>query len=293
MNNNTHTSATEEGVTSRQAREQQALMEALTKLLLPLARLGVGSGIMVQSVEEALRRAYLEAATQAHTTAAGAPSRLTSRLSATTGLTRREVARLQEDKAQPIERKPSPASEVFTRWVSDPALRDAQGQPKAIPRQGEQGGFDALAQSVTRDVHPRAILEELLRLELVRIDDSTGLIALHQMAFVPRTDRESMALFVGDNVGDHLQAATDNLLGDGRQHMEQAILADELSSESLQQVKQVIAQIWQEMLAKLADEFTRLIEQDRMAGRTQDMKMRVGLYSFHQPMPAAAPAAQT
>ncbi len=293
MTKTSQPAATENGIASRQAREQKALMEALTKLFLPMARLGVGSGIVVQSVEEALRRAYLEAATQAHATAAGAPSRLTSRLSATTGLTRREVARLQQDKAQPIEHKPSAASEVFTRWVSDPALRDAKGQPRALPRQSEQGGFDALAQSVTRDVHPRAILEELLRLGLVRIDDNSGAITLNQMAFVPRSDRESMTLFLGDNIGDHLQAATNNLLGDGRQHMEQAVLADELSRESVEQAKEVISHIWQEMLAKLAVEFNRLIKQDRIEGRTQDMKMRVGLYSFHQPMPAAAPTAQS
>jgi Family of unknown function (DUF6502) len=280
----------EEVNASRQTREQQALLEALTKLLLPLARLGVGSGIMVQSVEEALRRAYVYAAVQAHAGSTGASGRLTSRISATTGLTRREVTRLQQDSRLPVHHKPSAASEVFTRWVTDPKLRDIHGLPRALPRQDQQGGFDALAQSVTRDVHPRAILEELLRLELVRVDENNGLIALHQMAFVPRSDRERMAQYLGDNLGDHLQAAADNLLGDGRQHMEQAVMADELSHESVEQVKDVISHVWQEMLAKLTDEFTHLIEQDRIQGRKQDMRIRVGLYSFHQPMPDVAPA---
>ena len=45
-------------------------------------------------------------------------------------------------------------------------LPHARRAPRALPRVGPAPSFESLAQEVTRDVHPRALLEELLRLKL-------------------------------------------------------------------------------------------------------------------------------
>jgi Family of unknown function (DUF6502) len=270
--------------------EQLALLAALTKLFAPLAQLCVGSGLSIQTVEEALRRAYVSAGLAAHQSAAGkiTPAsqneRLTSRISASTGLTRREVNRLLQLRHDNPAHKPSAASEVFTKWVSEPSLRDEQGLPKGLAKQGQALSFESLAQSVTTDLHPRAILEELLRLNLVYMDEQDQQLKLRQQAFVPRGDKVSMAHFFGENLGDHMKAACENMLSDGRQHLEQAVFADELSDHSVEQVKALLTDIWKDMLARLSQEFTRLIEEDRQHQRVQDKRMRVGLYSLQQPM---------
>lgn len=263
--------------------EQHALLEALEHVLAPLAQLCIGKGVTIQLIEEQLRDAFVKAARQAHGDIHG--QRLTSRISMTTGLTRREVARLENRAARTQATRRSPAIELFTRWSSDPALRTGDQPPAALARQGEMPSFEALARSVTQDVHPRTLLEELCRLNLARLDDQSDTVHLMQDAFVPRGDCARMMAFLGDNVGDHLSAAAANVLGDGRQHLEQAIFADELSQESLATVRELMTQQWRSLLAQVVPRLDALIEGDRAAGRPQTQSLRIGLYTWSQPVP--------
>ena len=147
--------------------DADALVQALNALLAPLAQLAVAKGMPCTVVEELLRQAFVRAARDAHP---NLPShRAVSRIATATGLNRREVTRLTQAAAAPARRRPL-AAEVFARWASDPLYRDARGRPLKLPRQGEAPSFETLAQSVTRDVHPRSLLDELLRLGLAAVD---------------------------------------------------------------------------------------------------------------------------
>ncbi len=273
--------------------EQQALLDALDGVLQPLADLCLSKGLTIQAVEERLRLAMVQAAIQAHGHLPA--TRLTSRISASTGLTRREVARLQADTPQTPARpsRPSSATEVFTRWMADASLRAPDGQPMILPRLGPAPSFERLAQSVTQDVHPRSLLDELCRLGLAQWDTPTDQVRLLTDAFVPRGDWPRMTAFLADNVGDHLRSATANVLGTGKEHLEQAIFADELSAESLAAFKALMTTQWQHMLQSIPLKLEQLIAADKQAGRAQDQRVRVGLYTWAQPMagvPSAAAA---
>ena len=99
--------------------EQQALQEALAGLMSSVARLGVSRGLPYAAVEEMLRLAFVQAAAQAHP---GLPeNRKVSRISTTTGLNRREVTRLVQQRAKGgAPRARSLASEVFAHWRTQP-----------------------------------------------------------------------------------------------------------------------------------------------------------------------------
>jgi acid stress-induced BolA-like protein IbaG/YrbA len=90
--------------------------------------------------------------------------------------------------------------------------------------------------------------------------------------------------FLGDNVSDHFAAAVANVQGDGSKHFEQAIFADELSSESLAAVRSLVAAHWQQMLERLVPQLESMIAADAQAGRTADQRLRVGLYSYDEDM---------
>ena len=259
----------------------------------PLAKLCVAKGLPFQVVEEKLKESFIAAARQAHSGLP--PHRLHSRISTATGLNRREVARIdnkESGKGDPLrERKRAPAAEVFTRWRSDPGLQGKNKRPLSLPRQGPAPSFETLAQSVTRDVHPRTLLEELCRLKLAVLDPATDKVRLQQDAFVPHGDWSRMLAFLGDNVGDHLSAAVANVLGNGPPHLEQAIYADELSEESMAQVRAMMTLQWQNMLSTVAPKLEALIEADRVAGRKADQRLRLGLFTYTQAM-AAAPQAK-
>lgn len=258
--------------------DQATLQTALARVLRPLAELAIAHGLPYAVADELLRRAYVEAAREAQP---GLPAHgLVSRVSTATGLSRREVARLVQHAGTPTGPRRWPAGEVVTRWLSDPALKPARGQQRRLPRRGPAPSFEVLAQSVTRDVHPRSLLEELCRLGMARIDEATDTVELQCNALVPSDDFGRMVGFLGENVGDHFAAAVENSAGDGTRHHEQAVYADRLSSHSLQVMRTIVTEQWQAVFERLVPAFEALIAADRSAGRTRDQRMRVGLYTY-------------
>lgn len=257
-----------------------ALHAALARLLAPLARLVVARGVPFAAVDEMLRSAVVAEAHAAHP---GLPEhRRTSRITAATGLNRREVGRLLAQQAAAPSAAPprSPAAMVFAHWRASDAYRTRDGLPRVLPRTGPAPSFESLAQEVTRDVHPRALLEELLRLSLATHDAERDTVALSRQAFVPHGDADRMAQWMGANVGDHLAAAVANLIGHGPAHFEQAIAADGLSAESVADVRLHLQAHWQRLTDDLVPLLEHLIAQDAARGAPAPHRVRFGLYGF-------------
>jgi hypothetical protein len=163
-------------------------------------------------------------------------------------------------------------------------LHDKDGNPRPLKRQGRAPSFEALAQSVTQDVHPRTLLDELCRLGLATVDAESDTVRLVRDSFVPSQDGDRMLSFLGANVGDHLAAAVSNVLAQSPPHLEQAIFADELSEQSTRALRELVAARWKELLAGLVPNIQALIDADAKAGRRADRRVRVGLYSYQAPM---------
>jgi hypothetical protein len=262
--------------------EQQALLAAMGHLLKPFAKLGLAKGVPIQAIEELVRHAYVDAAKQA--CEGDNPERLTSRISTMTGLTRREVGRIQQTPMPELPATRSTATDILAYWTSQAGYVDQDNQPISIPRQGPAPSFEALAANVTKDVHARSLLAEMIRLNLVTHRKATDTVELLEDIFVPNDDWPRMVGFLGANVGDHLEAAVTNVLGDGHQHFEQALLADELSAESVVQAKALISTQWRHLITTLGPALQALMDADKAAQRPQDQAVRIGLYSLSQAM---------
>jgi hypothetical protein len=258
--------------------EPDALVQAVAALMRPLAQLAVSKGVPFAAIEAQLKRAFVDAGREAHPQLP--LNRAVSRIATATGLNRRDVTRLTQAAAPPPARR-HVASEVFARWTSDPAYRTQRGQPRVLPRQGDAPSFESLAQSVTRDVHPRSLLDELQRLGLAQHDTARDTVSLMREAFVPRGDAQRMYGFLGSNVGDHLAAAVANVLGDGSEHF----------AQSLEAMREIVATQWRAIVSTLVPQIQALIDQDRASGRARDSRLRIGLYTFTDRMDRAqAPA---
>lgn len=260
------------------------LADALSAVLRPLARLCVERGVSFAEVAEHLKRACVDAALAGEADAA----RRVSRISTATGINRREVTRLLAAEQRPaaVRHRPrSVAAEVFAHWTTAREFRDRRGAPRTLPRQGPGASFETLARSVTTDVHPRSILEQLVRVGLAEFDPVRDQVTLVRDAFVPRGDALRMFGFLGENVGDHLAGAVDNVLGDGQRHFEQAVFADGLSEASLQQARALITAQWRSLVQGLVPELERLIEDDSASGRAPDRRLRIGLYTYEAQTP--------
>jgi hypothetical protein len=266
--------------------DRAALARAVGLVLGPLARLAVERGLTFPALKEILKQELVRAAREALPTVG---ARDISRVATATGLTRREVNRVSLEQPPALADRPAPATQLFTRWLADRKLRDRRGKPKRLPRQGPAPSFEALAQTITRDVHPRSLLEQLIRLGLVAYDAKSDTVSLLEDAFVPRGDQARMLDFLGQNVGDHLAAGVANVLGDERRHFEQALFADELSDESIAAAKKLVNAQWRALTAALVPELEQLLRADRKMSRrsaahSAKRRLRIGLYSFDEQM---------
>lgn len=168
--------------------------------------------------------------------------------------------------------------QIVGRWMSDPLYREG-GRPRRLQRGTEPGSFDALVQGVSTDVGPRAVLEEMLRLQAVRMDGEH--IELDTAGMVPRGDFAAMAGTLGQNLGDHAATACANLL-DGRNLLEQAIYVDEIGSESAEVLHQTATRAWRPVLARVLRVAEKRIARDAVKEDASGRRARIrfGVY-FH------------
>jgi hypothetical protein len=261
-------------------RAAPGLDRALRRLLRPLVRLLLARGVQYPALAAVLKDVYFEVASAEY---AGGGEQTASQVSLSTGLHRKDVRRMRETARQrpAVSLETSLSSEIFTRWISDKRFLDARKRPRILPRLASVGGersFEALAASISKDVRARALLDELVRLELVTVDDGDN-VRLNHRAFVPKRGSGEAMYYVGENVHDHLATAVHNLLGGEPERLEQAIFGNELSPESVEELAGLVRQQWARTVREIVPRATELDARDAKAGRTT-MRMRFGIY-FH------------
>src|SRR5664279_2883557 len=100
------------------------LLQAVELIFRPLARRFLEQGLVYPTIDELLKAAYVRIAAAEFGLRGEPPS--DSRISVLSGIHRKDVRRLRSP--QPPAKRPSPAlpfaSEVVTRWISDPRYLD-------------------------------------------------------------------------------------------------------------------------------------------------------------------------
>lgn len=260
--------------------DPRALLVAAHAILAPLSRLLVAGGVPFDSVQQVLKTTMVEAARQAHADAP--PHELAARVSQATGLDAREVQRVSETPSVDAGPQRSLAAELFTRWRTSPAYADPHGRPRVLPRAGEAPSFESLARSVTSDRPPSSLLNELVRLGLAAYLPDRDVVVLVLGAYVPSADLSRMMQFLAHNVGDHLSAAVENVVGTAPRHVERAVFVAGLSQPSIETAEKWVSQCWERMLADLAPLLETLLARDEADGTMQPhaWRFRAGLYGF-------------
>ena len=276
---------------------QQRVLGTLRVLLRPVVRLSLAHGVKFQQLSELLKVVSLDVA-EAELRAEGRRMNA-SLLSVTTGLHRKDVNRLSQQRGVPeAAAEPSLESQVFTRWITDPAYLDDDARPRPLARAtaldaASASTFESLARGVTSDVHPRAILDSLLRLGMVAITPDDR-VELRTERFVPSRELERMLAFMRDSNHDHLAAAVANTLGRSPPFLEQSMFADGLTAESANRLQDQARGAWLRLIRQMVPSAERMVEIDREVlardDRPQAMRLRVGMYFYSEPRPGRPPA---
>ena len=96
----------------------------------------------------------------------------------------------------------------------------------------DQNQIENLVKKVSTEKHPRSILNELERLNIVKEED--GLVVLQQRSWMPDVEQFEVRKLLANNLEAHLAAGVHNLFQPEKEpYLEQAIFADELTDESI------------------------------------------------------------
>jgi hypothetical protein len=259
---------------------EKATLAAALAILEPLAGVLLSRQLRFAQAEELFKSAFVQASARASAAQGKVPT--VSTLSVATGIRRREVQRLLEQTPLDVPRKASAASQARLRWVTDPEYLDADGQPLRLPRLAAPGGasFAGLAAAVSKDTHPRALLDELVRVGAAKLDGDH--VLLTQKFFTLSKEHEELMEIAGHNVGDHLSAVLVNLLSDAPPFLERAIFADGLSRLSAQEGADLAKDVWVSVSAVLRKRLQSLVDRDEEEPDNR-WRMRIGLYSYIAP----------
>ncbi len=272
-----------------------ALLPALRRLLQPLIRLLIRSGITFPVLEDLLRTLYVEVAQQG--LPPNDPGRSDSRISLRTGVHRKEIRRLRLEPPAPAFETPAVvtrSSRIIAAWLGEAPWTDAAGAPLPLPRQGAGACFEALVASVTVDVRPRAVLDEFLSQGIVRIDAEER-VALNIAAFIPPPGQEAQIYYFARNLHDHIAAAAANITAEGAApFLERAVHYDRLPPDVAAAFEDEARARAQALLLELNALALDLLNRHETAGapataETRRVNLGVYVYTEDEP-PSAEPA---
>jgi Family of unknown function (DUF6502) len=262
----------------------QLVLDSVLRMLKPLARVLLASGVTYPAFAAALKRVFLEAA-QDELKSRDMPIS-DSALTLLSGVHRRDVRTLLRSppatahaSAKNERGALSLAAEVVARWRVDGRFASARGRTRTLGRGSDPESFDSLVASISSDVRPRAVLDELKRLGAAREDD-TG-VTLVAGSFAPRQGFEEMSWLFADNLHDHLAAAAANLQGQGN-FLEQAVYVDEITQASAAQLQEAAVLAWKQAFKSvMAKAQTRFDADAKDAAPDQrNHRARFGVYFF-------------
>ncbi|CAG0125014.1 hypothetical protein RHDC2_00856 [Rhodocyclaceae bacterium] len=258
-----------------------ALTTALRRLLRPLVRIMLAQGVTYPFLSELLKSVFVEVADKEFRL--GGRQQTDSRISLLSGVHRKDVKRLRNipdgDESAPA--AISLGAALVACWVGSPEYLDAQGKPMPLARLASVGGahsFEGLIASVSKDIRSRVVLDEWLRLGVVRIDDQ-DCVCLNSEAFVPEKGFDEKAYYFGANIHDHLAACAHNLMGNQPPLLERSVYYDQLNAVSVEELAKLSRDLGNQVLQKINRRALELQRQNENQPEA-NQRMNFGVYFY-------------
>ena len=267
-----------------------AVNAATLRLLEPLARFLLDARVGIGEFSALARLAYVKAAVRE--SSQGRPGRINvSRVAATTGLTRVEVAALLAEEQGAPRRKQRGrvrAERVLQGWWSDPQFQDRLGTPARLSRKGTRRSFTALVKQHSGDSHNAAsILDELLRSQAVRRHEDGTLEAISRTCVNVGWDEEGVEA-LGEELAEHFETLLYNLKNPSHPRFSRRIVYSELDPYAARVLIPEIAEQAEIFLEGAQDALNRPKHpSQKRHSRSDALRFAVALQFFQ------APAAQS
>jgi hypothetical protein len=268
---------------------KKPLLAACRHLLHPLVRILLRHGVSYGEFSDSVRGAYIDIA-KAELIPVGRPQS-DARLAILTGISKEEVNRVRAlDDSDDSDVGLGRITRVMQGWCQDPAYLGPYGLPLEIPFEGDGISFEQLVKTYTDSTSPRALLDELLRVNAARETDD-GYVRLINRTYVP-TPLDPVGLERLGNVVNYFIDTVDFNLqkkkqGTGR-FERYAITMEGLSPSKFVAFDELIREKGQELLEILDD---WLGQNETRGGHklpsTESIRTGVGIFHFIEKNPGS------
>ncbi len=262
-----------------------AFLNALKRILRPLVRSLIAQQVSYPMLCKLLKHIYVDVAIKDFPLPDKEQS--DSRVNLLTGVHRKDVKKLRSEQAD-VEFMPeniSLGSQLISIWVSDPDYLDEDGQPRPLQRlrsDNNESSFEALVRNVNKDIRPRVVLDEWLRLGVATLDEADK-VSLRTEAFIPEMGFDEKAYYFGQNIYDHISASHHNLTGQQPAFFERTLSSDALTAESARSLAELVEDSGMQALLAVNKQALMLEKQDQDKDEPKH-RIAFGIYYYEEPV---------
>lgn len=262
--------------------QQKILFVAVRKLMRPLVRILLRNGVAYGALADAIRKCYVDVAFEDF--APEGKKQTVSRVSALTGLTRKEVKRLHELDGEDYgasQERYNRAVRVISGWMNDRRFLDVKGKPAVLSLEKGNKSFAVLVRDYSGDIPVRAMLAMLE--EAGSVSNTKDKVRLVRHAYVPAGDDQEKIRILGTDVSELIATIDHNLTAAPEQLLFQRKVAYEaINPDSLAKLKKLSFARAQSLLERLDREYAKH-EQIEDAG--EGVSISLGIYYNEQKSP--------
>ncbi len=258
-----------------------ALIRSVRHVMRPIIRLMMQRGIILQTFQQLIKSVYTEEAEREILARGGQATDL--QISLMTGLHRKEVKRFREEGFETFIIAPalSTGSDVVTHWLTDRRFLTSRREPKMLStRKGNvEDSFAELVRSVDAELRPTAVLAEMLRIGVVRVENDQAQLVVD--SFVPQKGFDALVQYLAENGHDHLAAMVHNLSQPDNPMLEQSVNVTELSADSADDLERTVRNLWKLVMQQIIERAVELEARDKAEGQITT-RVNFGAYFYRE-----------
>ena len=260
-------------------KQQHALFSAIRLLLRPLVRILLRNGVAHGAFAELTKKVFVDVAFDEFTL--DGKKQTVSRVSALTGLTRKDVKRLhelQQTDDSSSQARFNCAVRVISGWRNDKRYLDGAGKPAHLPIRGKHPSFDELVKQYSGDIPTKAMLSMLV--EAGSVKEVGGKVRLIRYAYVSSGDPTEKLEILGSDVFELISTIDHNMTADrGDLLFQRKVSYDNIDPGSLARLKKMSAKKAQTLLEQLDRQFA---ERELGNSNSQGKTISLGIYYYEQ-----------
>ena len=261
----------------------ETLLNTTAHILRPLIRILLRYGISYAAFSELSKQIYFDVAKTDF--AIPGKKQTSSRISTMTGLSRKEVARLEALPVKQGELDSSTinrAARVISGWVRDHEFHAKDGVPAELPFDDAEASFSALVKKYSGDITARTIADELTRIGAISFT-TTGQLHLNTRAYVASTSDIDKLTILGTDVSSLIATIEHNLVEPEQAYFQRKVAYNYIPKDALPELNQQLISTAQQSLESMDALLAAVaIDQKEAIEGGNYVRTGIGIYYFEE-----------